>query len=126
MNCPMVNAVDSSPRKQETPTMETEHRPNVILILADDMGFADLGLMGSEVRTPHIDAMARHGAVLTSMYNCARCAAQRGLRCLPGCTRTRPASATWAPTWEAPPTRVTCAATRPPLPSGCATTVTGP
>ena len=57
--------------------MEMRRRPNVILILADDMGFADLGLMGSEIRTLHIDAMARHGAVLTSMYNCARCCPTR-------------------------------------------------
>ena len=56
----------------------TPHRrPNVILILADDMGFADLGHMGSEIKTPHLDAMARHGAVLTSMYNCARCCPTR-------------------------------------------------
>ncbi len=52
-------------------------RPNVILILADDMGFADLGCMGSEIRTPHLDALAQDGAVLTSMYNCARCCPTR-------------------------------------------------
>jgi len=52
-------------------------RPNVILILADDMGFADLGCMGSEVRTPHLDALALSGALLTSMYNCARCCPTR-------------------------------------------------
>jgi arylsulfatase A-like enzyme len=57
--------------------MQTTKRPNVILILADDMGFADLGLMGSEIRTPHIDRMAMRGAVLTSMYNCARCCPTR-------------------------------------------------
>ncbi len=52
-------------------------RPNIILILVDDMGFADLGIMGSEIRTPHIDAMARNGALLSSMYNCARCCPTR-------------------------------------------------
>ena len=52
-------------------------RPNVILILADDMGFADLGCTGSEIRTPNIDALARDGALLTSMYNCARCCPTR-------------------------------------------------
>ena len=57
--------------------MTPARRPNVILILADDMGFADLGHMGSEIRTPNIDAMARRGAVLTSMYNCARCCPTR-------------------------------------------------
>ncbi len=48
-------------------------RPNVILILADHLGFADLGVTGSEIRTPHIDALAKGGALLTAMYNCARC-----------------------------------------------------
>ena len=48
-------------------------RPNVVLILVDDMGFADLGIMGSEIRTPNIDALARGGVLMTAMYNCARC-----------------------------------------------------
>lgn len=42
-------------------------KPNVILILADDMGFADLGCTGSEIRTPNIDALARDGRLATSM-----------------------------------------------------------
>ena len=52
-------------------------RPNIILILVDDMGFADLGAMGSEIRTPHIDGMARQGTLLSAMYNCARCCPTR-------------------------------------------------
>jgi arylsulfatase len=52
-------------------------RPNVILILVDDMGFSDLGIVGSEIRTPNIDALARGGVLLTSMYNCARCCPTR-------------------------------------------------
>ncbi|WP_299352578.1 arylsulfatase [uncultured Shimia sp.] len=52
-------------------------RPNVILILADDMGFADLGVTGSEIRTPNINALARDGVMLSAMYNCARCCPTR-------------------------------------------------
>ncbi len=52
-------------------------RPNVILVLVDDMGFADLGCMGSEIRTPHIDSLARNGVLLSAMYNCARCCPTR-------------------------------------------------
>jgi arylsulfatase A-like enzyme len=52
-------------------------RPNVILILADDMGFADLGCTGSEIQTPNIDALAKGGAMLSAMYNCARCCPTR-------------------------------------------------
>ena len=53
------------------------NRPDVILILVDDMGFADLGCTGSEIRTPHIDALARNGLLFSSMYNCARCCPTR-------------------------------------------------
>ncbi|MGI9514197.1 MAG: arylsulfatase [Anderseniella sp.] len=52
-------------------------KPNVILVLVDDMGFADLGVTGSEIRTPNIDALANGGALLTAMYNCARCCPTR-------------------------------------------------
>ena len=52
-------------------------RPNVILILADDMGFSDIGCFGSEIATPHIDALAASGAALSAMYNCARCCPTR-------------------------------------------------
>ncbi|WP_127114178.1 arylsulfatase [Shimia sediminis] len=52
-------------------------RPNIVLILADDMGFADLGCTGSEIRTPHIDSLAAGGRLVTSMYNCARCCPTR-------------------------------------------------
>ncbi len=52
-------------------------KPNVILILADDMGFSDLGVTGSEIRTPNIDALAAGGVMLSAMYNCARCCPTR-------------------------------------------------
>jgi arylsulfatase A-like enzyme len=52
-------------------------KPNVILILADDISFADLGVTGSEIRTPHINALARDGVLLSAMYNCARCCPTR-------------------------------------------------
>lgn len=52
-------------------------KPNIILILADDMGFSDIGCFGSEIRTPNIDRMAANGAALSAMYNCARCCPTR-------------------------------------------------
>ncbi|MCY1128183.1 arylsulfatase [Frigidibacter sp. RF13] len=57
--------------------MQEQRRPNIILVLVDDMGFADLGHMGSEIRTPNIDSLARNGLLLSSMYNCARCCPTR-------------------------------------------------
>lgn len=57
--------------------MQPATRPNVIVILVDDMGFADLGVMGSEIKTPNIDALAHNGLLLSAMYNCARCCPTR-------------------------------------------------
>ena len=52
-------------------------RPNIILILADDMGFSDLGCFGSEIQTPNLDALAAGGIRFTQGYNCARCCPTR-------------------------------------------------
>ena len=52
-------------------------RPNVILILADDMGFSDVGCYGSEIPTPNIDRLAAGGFRLTQFYNNARCCPTR-------------------------------------------------
>jgi arylsulfatase A-like enzyme len=52
-------------------------RPNVVLILVDDMGFSDIGCYGSEIRTPNLDALAAGGLRLTQMYNGARCCPTR-------------------------------------------------
>lgn len=43
-------------------------RPNVVVILADDMGWADVGYHGSEIKTPHIDRLAQHGMVFDQFY----------------------------------------------------------
>ncbi len=48
-------------------------RPNVIVILADDLGYSDLGCYGGEIETPHIDALAADGARMAHVYNSARC-----------------------------------------------------
>jgi arylsulfatase len=52
-------------------------RPNIILILADDMGFSDIGCFGSEIQTPNLDALAAGGIRFTQTYNCARCCPTR-------------------------------------------------
>ena len=48
-------------------------RPNVVLILADDLGFSDLGCYGGEIETPHLDALAANGLRFTQFYNTGRC-----------------------------------------------------
>ena len=52
-------------------------RPNIILILNDDMGFSDLGCYGGEVRTPNLDGLAAGGLRFTQFYNTARCCPSR-------------------------------------------------
>lgn len=52
-------------------------RPNIVLILADDMGFSDLGCYGSEIPTPNIDGLAARGLRFTQFYNAGRCCPTR-------------------------------------------------
>ena len=52
-------------------------RPNIVVILVDDMGFSDLGCYGSEIPTPHLDSLAGGGLRFTQFYNTARCCPTR-------------------------------------------------
>ncbi len=53
-------------------------RPNVVLILADDLGYSDLGCYGGEIETPNLDALAQGGLRFSQFYNTARCWPTRG------------------------------------------------
>ncbi len=57
--------------------MSEEKKPNIILILADDMGFSDIGSYGSEISTPNLDKLANDGLRFTQFYNGARCCPTR-------------------------------------------------
>jgi arylsulfatase len=52
--------------------------PNIVFILADDLGYSDLGCYGGEIATPNLDALARGGLRFTQFYNTARCWPSRG------------------------------------------------
>jgi arylsulfatase A-like enzyme len=52
-------------------------RPNVVLVLADDLGYSDLGCYGSEIRTANLDELGRRGVRLSQFYNTARCSPSR-------------------------------------------------
>ena len=71
----------------------SDKRPDVVVILVDDMGWSDLGCYGGEIHTPNLDALAADGVRYTQFYNCARCCPTRAAL-LPGCIRTAPASGT--------------------------------
>lgn len=55
----------------------SESKPNIIIILADDMGYSDIGCYGSEIKTPNIDKLAKNGLRFTQFYNSARCCPTR-------------------------------------------------
>ncbi len=59
------------------PLLSQQPRPNVIIILADDMGFSDPGCFGGEIHTPNIDRLAAQGVRLSQFYNMARCCPTR-------------------------------------------------
>ena len=57
--------------------LDAGRRPNIVLVVADDLGFSDLGCYGSEIATPHIDALALEGMRFSSFYNNAKCCPSR-------------------------------------------------
>lgn len=56
---------------------QPDDRPNVVLIMSDDMGYSDLGCYGGEVHTPNLDRLAAQGLRFTQFYNCAKCTTTR-------------------------------------------------
>jgi arylsulfatase len=50
-----------------------DDRPNIVILMADDMGFSDIGCYGSEIQTPNLDRLANNGLRFTDFYNNAKC-----------------------------------------------------
>ena len=69
--CLVTGIAFSQPKKANT------KKPNVIVILTDDMGFSDIGCFGSEIKTPNIDKLAANGISFTHFYNTSRCSPSR-------------------------------------------------
>ena len=63
----------------EAPQETTTDRPNILLVLADDLGFSDLASYGSEIRTPTLDALAQQGLRFTNYHTAANCAPARAM-----------------------------------------------
>ena len=58
-------------------SISAAEKPNILLIMVDDMGWSDLGCYGGELDTPHIDSLAQDGLRFTQFYNNAVCGATR-------------------------------------------------
>lgn len=72
----MVLAVVCASASRVAPAAEPA-KPNILVILTDDMGFSDLGCYGGEIRTPNLDRLAEQGLRFTQFYNTARCCPTR-------------------------------------------------
>ncbi len=60
-------------------TSEPDNRPNILLIVADDLGYADLGVYGSKIQTPNIDGLAAQGMLFTQFHTAPMCAPTRAM-----------------------------------------------
>jgi hypothetical protein len=58
---------------------DAPRRPNIVILLGDDLGFADLGAFGSEIKTPNLDSLANQGVRFTSFYTQASCSPTRSV-----------------------------------------------
>lgn len=74
----LVIACSSHPQQQRVEE-GTAARPNFLIIVADDLGFSDLGLMGSEIRTPALDQLASEGLTLTNFHVAPTCSPTRAM-----------------------------------------------
>lgn len=63
-----------APDKQQK---ENRDRPNIVIIMSDDMGYSDIGCYGGEINTPNIDGLAKNGIRFTQFYNNSRCCPTR-------------------------------------------------
>jgi len=61
------------------PAADAPRRPNIVIILGDDMGFADMGSYGGEIKTPNLDSLAQEGVRFTNFYTHASCSPTRSM-----------------------------------------------
>lgn len=72
-----VSLLTTSVAIQAETSPSSPSRPNILLIMADDLGYSDLSVFGSEINTPNIDALAAHGRILTNFHTAAVCSPTR-------------------------------------------------
>ncbi len=70
---------DNNVQSKEVKKVENKNKPNVLLIMADDMGFSDLGAFGSEISTPNIDKIVAEGMQFTNFHVAGTCAPTRSM-----------------------------------------------
>ena len=73
LKAPTANPPQAAPAVAAT----LPRRPNIVIIMADDMGYSDIGCYGGDIKTPHIDALAQGGLRFTNFHNTGRCCPTR-------------------------------------------------
>ncbi|BCL76642.1 arylsulfatase [Jeongeupia sp. HS-3] len=68
-----------TPAPTPTPVPQADTRPNIVVILADDLGYSDLGAFGGEISTPNLDALVGDGRILTDFHSAATCSPTRSM-----------------------------------------------
>ena len=58
---------------------KTANRPNILLIVVDDMGYSDIGPFGGEIHTPNLDALAKSGMLFTDFHTAPTCSPTRSM-----------------------------------------------
>jgi arylsulfatase A-like enzyme len=77
LGCAVLLAGCAADQQAAAPPASLQSRPNIVLLLADDMGYSDLGCYGSNLRTPHLDQLGTDGLRFTQFYNASRCCPSR-------------------------------------------------
>lgn len=71
------HGVIDAPKRPEASVQAEPPKPNIVIVLVDDMGFSDIGCYGGEIETPNLDALADSGLRFTQFYNSGRCCPTR-------------------------------------------------
>lgn len=72
-----ISACNNEDSKQSRTVAETPKQPNILFIMADDLGYSDLGAFGGEIHTPNIDALTKEGRILTDYHTAPTCSPTR-------------------------------------------------
>ncbi len=75
----MAIACKSEESKTEKKVENKNQRPNILLIVADDMGLSDIGPFGSEIKTPALDELAKQGTLLSNFHVLPTCSPSRSV-----------------------------------------------
>jgi len=75
---PLLLTLCGAPAHAQAQAQQTK-RPNIVIILGDDLGYSDMGMFGSEFKTPNLDSLAKDGVRFTGFYTHATCSPTRSM-----------------------------------------------